>query len=87
LIVAEHASGGKHERAHGETDRSRVSAQRTADTGELLPGGGADDGRVRYREDIVEGLENAPAAFIGTGRPQFREGARSRRALGLNASM
>lgn len=23
------------------------------------------DGRLRYREDIVEGLENAPAAFIG----------------------
>ena len=23
------------------------------------------DGRVRYREDVVEGLENAPAAFIG----------------------
>jgi NADPH-dependent curcumin reductase len=28
---------------------------------------GADiaDGRVRYREDIVDGLENAPEAFIG----------------------
>jgi NADPH-dependent curcumin reductase CurA len=23
------------------------------------------DGRIRYREDVVEGLENAPAAFIG----------------------
>ena len=23
------------------------------------------DGRIRYREDIVDGLENAPAAFIG----------------------
>jgi NADPH-dependent curcumin reductase len=23
------------------------------------------DGRIRYREDIREGLENAPAAFIG----------------------
>ena len=23
------------------------------------------DGRVKYREDVVEGLENAPAAFIG----------------------
>jgi NADPH-dependent curcumin reductase CurA len=23
------------------------------------------EGRVRYREDIVEGLENAPASFIG----------------------
>jgi NADPH-dependent curcumin reductase CurA len=23
------------------------------------------DGQVRYREDIVEGLEKAPAAFIG----------------------
>ena len=25
----------------------------------------AADGRVRYREDVVDGLENAPAAFIG----------------------
>jgi NADPH-dependent curcumin reductase len=23
------------------------------------------DGRVKYREDVVEGLENAPAAFLG----------------------
>jgi NADPH-dependent curcumin reductase CurA len=23
------------------------------------------DGRIRYREDITDGLENAPAAFIG----------------------
>jgi NADPH-dependent curcumin reductase len=23
------------------------------------------DGRIRYREDIVDGLENAPKAFIG----------------------
>jgi len=23
------------------------------------------EGRVRYREDVVEGLENAPEAFIG----------------------
>jgi NADPH-dependent curcumin reductase CurA len=23
------------------------------------------EGRVRYREDVVEGLENAPAAFMG----------------------
>ena len=46
------------------------------------------DGRIRYREDIIEGLENAPAAFIGMleGR-NFGEGARARRALGLNASM
>jgi NADPH-dependent curcumin reductase len=26
---------------------------------------GIADGRIRYREDITEGLENAPAAFIG----------------------
>jgi NADPH2:quinone reductase len=25
---------------------------------------GIADGRIRYREDITEGLENAPAAFI-----------------------
>lgn len=28
-------------------------------------GAAISDGRVRYREDIVEGLENAPDAFIG----------------------
>ena len=26
------------------------------------------DGRIKYREDVVEGLENAPAAFIGLMR-------------------
>jgi NADPH-dependent curcumin reductase CurA len=26
---------------------------------------GLTDGRIRYREDITEGLENAPAAFLG----------------------
>jgi NADPH-dependent curcumin reductase CurA len=33
-------------------------------------GGWIRDGRVKYREDIVDGLENAPEAFIGmlTGR-------------------
>jgi NADPH-dependent curcumin reductase len=28
-------------------------------------GAGLADGRIRYREDITDGLENAPAAFIG----------------------
>ena len=28
-------------------------------------GAGIADGRIRYREDIVEGLERAPEAFIG----------------------
>jgi NADPH-dependent curcumin reductase CurA len=28
-------------------------------------GAGVADGRIRYREDIVDGLENAPEAFIG----------------------
>ena len=27
--------------------------------------GWIQEGRVRYREDVVEGLENAPEAFIG----------------------
>jgi NADPH-dependent curcumin reductase CurA len=26
---------------------------------------GIADGRIRYREDITDGLENAPTAFIG----------------------
>jgi len=30
------------------------------DMGEWVGGG-----RVKYREDVVEGLENAPAAFLG----------------------
>ena len=28
-------------------------------------GAGVATGRIRYREDIVDGLENAPGAFIG----------------------
>src|SRR5215470_7923598 len=28
-------------------------------------GAGIADGRIRYREDVVDGLENAPEAFIG----------------------
>ena len=31
-----------------------------------------DDGRLRYREDIVEGLERAPRAFIGLLRGENR---------------
>ena len=30
------------------------------------------DGRLRYREDVVEGLENAPRAFIGLLRGENR---------------
>ena len=28
-------------------------------------GGWLRDGKIKYREDVVEGLENAPRAFIG----------------------
>jgi NADPH-dependent curcumin reductase CurA len=28
-------------------------------------GSGIADGRIRYREDIIDGLEKAPEAFIG----------------------
>jgi NADPH-dependent curcumin reductase len=28
-------------------------------------GAGITDGHIRYREDFVDGLENAPEAFIG----------------------
>jgi NADPH-dependent curcumin reductase CurA len=28
-------------------------------------GAGIADGSIRYREDVVDGLENAPEAFIG----------------------
>ena len=30
------------------------------------------DGRLRYREDVVEGLEQAPRAFIGLLRGENR---------------
>jgi NADPH-dependent curcumin reductase len=40
---------------------------RDFEPGDFVPEGGrwVRDGRIRYREDIREGLENAPAAFIG----------------------
>ena len=44
-------------------------------------GAGIADGRIRYREDFVNGLENAPKAFIGMlegrnfGKPIVRVGA------------
>ena len=47
-------------------------------------GAGIADGRIRYREDIVDGLENAPEAFIGMlerrnfGKLIVRVGARRR---------
>jgi hypothetical protein len=28
-------------------------------------GAWVEEGRIRFREDIVDGLENAPQAFIG----------------------
>jgi len=38
-------------------------------------GAGIANGRIRYREDIVDGLENAPEAFIGmlARRTQLRQ--------------
>jgi len=33
-------------------------------------GGWLKDGRLRYRETVVEGIENAPAAFLGLLRGQ-----------------
>ncbi len=39
------------------TDRHELARARLA--------GWLDDGRLKYREDIVDGLENAPRAFIG----------------------
>jgi len=35
-------------------------------------GGWLADGRLCYREDVTEGLENAPAAFIGMLRGENR---------------
>jgi NADPH-dependent curcumin reductase CurA len=44
-------------------------------------GAGIAEGRIRYREDLVDGLERAPAAFIRIDRragaariPRFPEG-------------
>src|SRR2546429_6227250 len=33
-------------------------------------GAGVAAGRIRYREDIIDGLENAPGAFIGMLRSE-----------------
>ncbi len=35
-------------------------------------GGWLADGTLRYREDVTEGLENAPAAFVGMLRGENR---------------
>ena len=35
-------------------------------------GGWLADGKLRYREDVTEGLENAPAAFMGMLRGENR---------------
>jgi NADPH-dependent curcumin reductase len=43
---------------------TEFAAEHYADFLKLVAAGIAD-GRVRYREDITDGLENAPAAFIG----------------------
>ncbi len=53
---------GKQARAEGFLvgqfkDRHEVGRQRLA--------GWIKEGRIKYREDVVEGLENAPLAFIG----------------------
>ena len=40
------------------------SPRRRTPTGRPAPTGIAD-GRIRYREDFVDGLEKAPEAFIG----------------------
>ena len=42
------------------TDWAHMQADFTRDVGQWLR-----DGEIRYREDVTEGLENAPAAFIG----------------------
>ena len=36
---------------------------------------GLADGRIRYREDVTEGFENAPAAFMGLFKGELRQGA------------
>ena len=43
---------------------SEFAAQHCADFLREV-GAGIADGRIRYREDIVDGLEKAPEAFIG----------------------
>ena len=40
------------------------TAQHFPDFLKTVPAGIAD-GRIRYREDITDGLENAPATFMG----------------------
>ena len=33
------------------------------------------EGKIKFREDVVTGLENAPSAFIGLLEPEQREAA------------
>ena len=47
------------------TRASTVSVALTPGAGELLVPVRIADGSVRYREDIVDGIENAPEAFLG----------------------
>jgi len=43
-----------------QSDFNALFPQFLIDMGQWL-----QDGRVRYREDVVEGLANAPQAFVG----------------------
>ena len=47
-------------------DAAPPAGSRIGDGGVGVAGAGwLREGRLRYREDVVDGLENAPAAFIG----------------------
>ena len=50
-----------HARIH-HFRRIRASPRGVSGINELV---GCDEGKIKYREDIVEGLENAPSAFLG----------------------
>ena len=72
-----HAPGADQEPDRPRLHPGRVRAGRTAATSCATCPGWVADGSVRYREDVVEGLENAPEAFRG-----LLAGAQLRQAAG-----
>jgi hypothetical protein len=44
------------------------------------------DGRIRYREDITDGLECASRLHLHAGRSQFRQSTGARHAVSVRSS-
>jgi len=64
-IVLAHTGWRTHAASAGAALRKLNPAVAAITTGVGTVGAAVADGRIRYREDITDGFENAPAAFIG----------------------